>query len=198
MTATVRRATEADVRPLSLVLARAFREDPVHRWMFPTEGDWALRSERFFRRLSHDMLDDGGVTTNDALEGGAIWFPPQRQSVSLAVQAARTLGMLWVLGRHARRVGRGFAALDPGRPTEPHWYLGILGTDPRHQGRGVASALLAPTLADCDAEGLPAYLESSREENLPFYMRHGFEVVERICLGANGPPVWRMRRGPRS
>ena len=47
-------------------------------------------------------------------------------------------------------------------PREPHHYLALIGTDPAHQGRGIGTALLEPVLARCDAEGLPAYLESSK------------------------------------
>jgi ribosomal protein S18 acetylase RimI-like enzyme len=81
-------------------------------------------------------------------------------------------------------------------PHERHWYLPVLGTDPAHQGRGVGSALLTPVLARADAEGLPVYLESSKEKNIPFYRRHGFEVVSTIRL-EDGPAIWPMLRTPR-
>ncbi len=48
------------------------------------------------------------------------------------------------------------------------------------QGKGVGGALMRPVLEHCDAEGIPCYLESSKERNLPFYRRHGFEVVEEL------------------
>ena len=52
-------------------------------------------------------------------------------------------------------------------------------------------------LDHCDAEGTPCYLESSKERNLAFYRRHGFEVVEEVLLPGDGPPLWTMWREPR-
>ena len=66
---------------------------------------------------------------------------------------------------------------------------------PVAQGRGLGSSVLAPVLGRCDDEGLGAYLESSKEENLAFYSRHGFEVTEEVQL-PGGPPVWLMWRDP--
>ena len=51
-------------------------------------------------------------------------------------------------------------------------------------------------LERCDREGIPAYLESSKEKNVPFYRRHGFEVTREIQL-PNGPMLWAMWRQPR-
>jgi hypothetical protein len=55
---------------------------------------------------------------------------------------------------------------------------------------------MEPVLARCDAEGLPAYLESSKHANIAFYGRHGFEVTDEVTL-PDGPTVWCMWREPR-
>src|SRR5207244_268107 len=79
---------------------------------------------------------------------------------------------------------------------EPHYYLAILGTDPRFQRTGAGTAALAPVLERCDNEGLAAYLETQKEENLAYYRRHGFEMIQ--MLEVRGvPPIWTMLRKPR-
>ncbi len=87
--------------------------------------------------------------------------------------------------------------VDSLHPKEPHWYLATLGTAPERQGQGVGAALLQPVLDRADEDGMPAYLESSKERNVPFYARFGFEVVEELHSKASGPPMWRMWREPR-
>jgi ribosomal protein S18 acetylase RimI-like enzyme len=56
--------------------------------------------------------------------------------------------------------------------------------------------LLTQALARCDADGLPAYLESSNPRNIPLYQRHGFEILGRIQVG-DSPVLTPMRRPPR-
>ena len=77
-----------------------------------------------------------------------------------------------------------------------HWYLSVLGTDPDRQGKGIGAALVQPVLDLCDAEGLGAYLESSKESNIPYYRRFGFEVSGELRF-RGGPPIWPMWRDPR-
>ncbi len=52
-------------------------------------------------------------------------------------------------------------------------------------------------LHEVDAEGLPAYLESSKESNLSFYNQHGFEVTGEIHTPRGGPTLWLMWRHAR-
>ena len=86
--------------------------------------------------------------------------------------------------------------MEKKHPREPHWYLAVLGTDPQHQGKGHGSAVLEPVLDRCDLEGVPAYLESSKEANVPFYERHGFQVTDTHDF-PKGPRIWLMWRDPR-
>ena len=137
----------------------------------------------------------GAFTTNDR-QGAAIWRNPKAGPPDFWERMRMALFFLPALGRRTFSVGRALEDLMAQHPAEPHWYLGVLGTDPAHQGRGVGSALLAPILARCDATAHAAYLEASRIENVPFYQRCGFEVVGEYEL-RDGPKVWRMHRTPR-
>jgi len=193
----VRPARTDDLRAVSLVLARAFRDDPVHRWILPGEFDWALASDAFFAMVMRDMLRHQSVFTTDAREGAALWIPPYPKPATLRERLAMALRWYAALGRRASEVGVQLARIERAHPPEPHWYLAVLGTDPRHQGRGVGSALLAPILARCDADRVPAYLESSKRSNVPFYERHGFRVLGELAI-AGGPVIWRMQREVRA
>lgn len=82
-------------------------------------------------------------------------------------------------------------------PEEPHWYLGVLGSDPTFRGAGYGRALMDSRLAHCDAEAAPAYLESSKPDNIPYYERFGFVVTGELALPDGGPTLWQMWRAPR-
>ena len=193
----VRNARPGDLRPVSLVLARAFRDDPVHRWILPGEFDWAVASDSFFAMVMSDMLRHDSVFTTEAREGAALWIPPYPQPAALRDRLAMAARWYAALGRRSKEVGEQLARIERAHPREPHWYLAVLGTDPRHQGRGVGSALLAPILARCDADRVPAYLESSKRTNVPFYERHGFRVIGELAI-EGGPVIWRMLREARA
>jgi ribosomal protein S18 acetylase RimI-like enzyme len=196
MSVAVREAHRDDLRALSLLLARAFRSDPVHRWILPRDFDWALASDGFFAMVIRDVMRNGGVLTTEAREGAALWVPPYPKPASRRERLDMIGRWYLAVGRRATRVGLQLARIEGAHPLEPHWYLAVLGTDPRHQGRGVGSALLAPILARCDSDRIPAYLESSKRENVPFYERHGFRVLGEIVF-RDGPTVWRMQRDAR-
>lgn len=49
------------------------------------------------------------------------------------------------------------------------WYLAILGVDHAYQGLGHGARLMKHALALVDAQGLPAYLESSNPMNISLY-----------------------------
>ena len=64
---------------------------------------------------------------------------------------------------------------------------------PTHQGRGLATAVLAPGLATADAEGWDAWLETSKPGNKAFYAGRGFTDVRPVEI-PDGPATWWIRR----
>lgn len=89
-----------------------------------------------------------------------------------------------------------FEKIGAHRSTKPHWYLPLIGIDPRHQGQGLGSMLLRHTLAECDRDGTAAYLEASNWRNVPFYERHGFQLRGEIRVG-DSPTLFAMVRALR-
>jgi ribosomal protein S18 acetylase RimI-like enzyme len=196
---TPRRAVEADVPALSRALARAFHDDPVACWSSPRETGRLRMLERFHGARLRQALREQEVWTSPGLEGAALWLPPgcwrstPREDLELA-RCMVTPRLVWRMPLVFAGFLRGIERHHPAE--QPHWYLAVLGTEPAAQGRGIGSALLSPVLSRCDADGVGAYLESSKERNIAFYARHGFRVTRELRL-PRGPSMWAMWREPR-
>jgi GNAT superfamily N-acetyltransferase len=184
------------------VLADAFDDDPVMRFIVPNDARYRDRLTRLFRIELGEMLrlettwvvDDGGMA------GVAVWAPPDRWKQSPWAVARTAIPALRVFGRHIRPAVGVLNAVEGAHPeTPPHWYLGTLGTASDHQGRGVGGLLLRAVLDRCDTDGVAAYLESSKPANVPYYERFGFTPRGELALPGGGPtivPMWREPAPP--
>jgi GNAT superfamily N-acetyltransferase len=192
----VRQATDDDIRPLAAALARAFHDDPAMIWLFGERANPRLRHlVRWFRSEARRHVRQGEVLVASSHEGASCWDPPGHWSVSWAQLLRAAPLITTTIGPRIPRALKGLELIERAHPRDAHWYLAVLGTDPPHQGKGVGAALVEPVLARCDAEGLGAYLESSKEQNVPYYQRFGFAVTGQIDL-PDGPPLWPMWRDP--
>jgi ribosomal protein S18 acetylase RimI-like enzyme len=190
----IRKADRADVAALAGALARAFDDDPVMAWLFPDPARRRLTLPRFFSaHLTKIVLPHGEVYTTGDVAGGALWEPPGKWRLGVGGQLRMLPDFIRLFGTRLAIASRGLNLVEANHPQELHWYLAVLGTDPAHQGHGVGSTLMTPILEHCDHEGMPAYLESSKESNIAFYSRHGFKVTGEIRL-PGGPLVWPMWR----
>jgi len=197
-TPTVRRATAADAPAITDMLVRAFDDDPVSNFMFAGPRRRRLGLHSFFRsELGHHYLPHGQVYVTNDLSGAALWGPPGRvrHPVLELLQLLPTAPFL--LSPHTISAVKLLFTVEGLHPTEPHWYLFTLGTAPERQGQGVGSALLRAMLTLIDEAGEPAYLESSKQRNVPLYARFGFQVIHQIPSKSGSPPIWRMWREPR-
>ena len=182
--------------PLAESLAAAFERDPVWNWLLDGQRDTRRRLERFFAlELEHVILPAGTAYTADDLPGAALVLPPGRWRVPVPAQLKNGPGMLRVFGR---RVGHALAflkRLESRHLRDPHLYFPYIGVAPPHQGQGIGAALMAPTIEQADAQGLPCYLEASSPDNARLYRRLGFTDVEEVSF-LGSPPVALMRRDP--
>jgi len=197
---SVRKATLADVPRLAQALASAFQDDPVIAWIFPDEQRRRTVLPAFMefrlRKLAF-LHDEVWMAAGGA--AAAVWFPPPgRWQLSRAQRLRLLPPLVRFLGLRTASVLGGLERMEREHPRDrSHWYLFILGTEPAAQGRGLGSALLAQVLARVDANGMPAYLESSNERNIAWYRRHGFEITGEVAI-PGGPRIWPMWREPRA
>lgn len=191
-TTTVRTATAVDVPALAATFAEAFRTDPVMVWCYPDPERRARALPAFFRIALDHIVPFGGVESVQGHVAGAIWVPPDAE-----LDEETFVGeVLDASGVDAPRVAEAFELLGEHHPADAaHQYLFILGTRDAWQSRGLGSALLRSVTADCDRDGLGAYLEATSERNRWLYERHGFEVTRELHL-PDGPPLWCMWRAP--
>jgi GNAT superfamily N-acetyltransferase len=202
----VERVRPGEDHAVVATLARAFHDDPLFNFFMPD-----------LVRQAHGLLTFMGAGYADAqpfgetwsahsetgkFAGAAVWLPPGayprggRREMLTYVRGARTFT------RVGRRLGasiRLLSAVDKAHHAlgVPHWYLAILGVDPSFQRSGAGTALLRPVLDRCDDEGAIAYLETQKPENVPWYGRHGFDLVD--TLEVRGcPPIWTLLREPRA
>jgi GNAT superfamily N-acetyltransferase len=192
----IRVMTIEDVKPVAGSLARAFADDPLQVWAIPDEERRVpLLEDCFAVLLEHLDLAYGLSYCDEHASTAAVWLPPVlRKPSAVAIEALATLDSR--LGHAGPRLHAAQDAMDAVRPATPHYYLQGLGTDPPFQGHGLGSAAMQPVLARCDKEHAPAYLESTKERNLPFYERHGFKVTGTIDVKPDGPRLWTMWRNP--
>lgn len=200
MAIETRPARRSDVPALARVLGRAFHDDPVMSWLQPDVARRAAALAGFFGAFTrYHYLNGGGVEVAESESGigaAALWDPPGKWAPSGREQIAMLPGVLRAFRGRMREARMLTELMKATHPEEPHWYLGIIGSDPDVRGGGFGHRLMGSRLDRCDAEGAPAYLESSNFDNIAYYNRFGFDVTGEIVI-PGGPTLWPMWRPAR-
>jgi len=174
-------------------ITMAFASDPVTRWVFRDANVYLTYWPRVVKAFGGAAFAKGTADSIDDCGGVALWLSP---GVGSDEEAMGALAAEAVPAADQDEVFGFMGQMGEFHPTEPHWYLPLIGVDVTMQGRGYGSALLRHALERCDRDRLPAYLEATSPLNKPLYERHGFEELGVIQAGSS-PPLWPMRRDPR-
>jgi len=194
----------SDIDDAAVVAARAFQTDPFFEHLAPPSMLRARGLALYMRAALKNAGPKGrilSVLAEGRICGVALWVGPGGYPPPARNQVAQLVGMVHAFAprpRMAPKAYRYVRAIEKAHPHEPMWYLQVLATDPEHQRRGVGAALLAPVLADCDEQGLPAYLETQKFDNLAYYRQHGFALEQTLKPVPGGPSLWTMVRQPRT
>jgi GNAT superfamily N-acetyltransferase len=192
--ADVRTASKADLDGLTAVITAAFAEDPLWRWAFAELRDL----EVWWRFLISSVLRYPNTYIAGDFAAAAVWVPPGGVELTEEEEARVPRVLEQLVGERAADVLALLGEFDGSHPhDQEHYYLSLLGTDPRERGKGIGMGLLAHCLEIVDAEGLPAYLESSNPANDARYERLGFAPHGSFSTPDGRHSVTTMWREPR-
>ena len=189
----VKTAKESDEASVIDSLTLAFVADPATRWVWPDPHKYLLNFSSFARAFGGKAFSNNTAYYIENYSGAALWLPP-----NVYPDVDQLIALLQSSGsEYAQKDGpEVFEKMSSYHPSEPHWYLPLLGVDPLYHGKGLGSALMNHAIVECDMDNKFAYLESSNPKNISFYERLGFELLGKIQVNTF-PTIFPMLRKPR-
>jgi ribosomal protein S18 acetylase RimI-like enzyme len=192
-TPIVKTVTASDEAPTIDVVVLAFSADPGARWTWPDPQQYLRHFSSFVKAFGGKAFTHRSAYYVDGYAGAALWLPPD---VHPDENVLITLLQRTAPEQIQKEIFAVFEQMGRYHPSQPHWYLPLIGVDPFQQGKGFGSALMQHALLQCDRGHAPAYLESTNSANIPLYERHGFKVLDTIQVGSS-PPIFPMLRAAR-
>ncbi|MBN9633394.1 MAG: GNAT family N-acetyltransferase [Actinobacteria bacterium] len=198
----VRTATTADVEAVTATLALAFRDDPVWGPALIAADGGTEHLLPFWRPYVEGAVAHGTLFLSDGPAGEAatvaVWVPPGADELTPEQEHQLDVLLADVLSPDRFAAYERLLTLFEGaRPRErSHMYLSLLATHPDHRGRGIGQRLLAQNVARFDADGVPAYLESTNPANDHRYERAGFRPIGGFRAVLDDAQVTTMWREP--
>jgi ribosomal protein S18 acetylase RimI-like enzyme len=188
-------ASPADIDEAVNCLAAAFAQDAITGFLLQPGPSYHDRVTQFFSLLMRarialkmPVLVARG---SDGIEGASMGYSTVRP------EWPRSLTEEWVRFENAipgltDRMAIYDEVANKYKPSAPHYYLGVIGTDPNLHGRGVGTQLLKSFCEASANDPLSSgvYLETANPSNVRFYEGAGFVETGRGNLG--GVTLWCM------
>ena len=191
---TVVDARKRDLDVLSKVIAGAFRDLAVSRWLIPDPDARRTIFPGYFRILLQHAMTAGLVSTTPRRTAAAVWLPATRPAPPPDGYIGR---LAEITGPFLERFVTFETELARRHPAGVfHHYLAILAVRPEAQGQGTGTALLQAHHATYDWQGIATYLEASGERTRDLYLRHGYTDHGEPIELPDGPTMYPMVRIP--
>lgn len=191
----IRSAAASDLDPVVHCLVAAFAADPITGFLLGSGPGYADRLRAFFSLLLRARLALGSpVLVARGAEGvlGAAMGNPASPSSWPDHLEQEWSGLESLAPGFDERAARYEQVAERCKPAVPHYYLGVIGTHPDMQGRGIGNQLIRSfcDLSAADPESGGVYLETANPSNVRFYQRAGFAVTGEGSLGTGN--LWCM------
>ncbi|HME53961.1 MAG TPA: GNAT family N-acetyltransferase [Candidatus Lokiarchaeia archaeon] len=185
------------------VLTRAFYDYPEYVQLLPNPEKRKQKLPIMFEVFTKYCLNDGIVlvtSSNGPLEGVLMYIPPPAEIGGGDIIRAGALKIPFKIGlgfiQGELRIMKAVSNARKTHATIPHAYLFLLAVDQPYQKQGFAAALMDHMLNALDKENLGCYLETTAPENVDYYRRYNFDLVETKNVPGTSLTIHMMMRQP--
>lgn len=191
-----------DIAHLANVLAAAFREDPIFRYIFQTEKKYDKCAAWMFSTwIRWAILFGNAWMTEDRK---AVVLMRSMRSPKMSLFSMIRAGMLLTPVKLGFKSFRRFyfqvvTVLDKKHEeimgTERHWYGWMIGVTPEQKGLG--RDLMNYCFRLADDYHIPIFLETATQRNVALYNHKQFEVRDKVKFAPGDFNLYFMVRNPR-
>jgi len=129
-TLPIQSATTVDANRCFHALTQAFENDPVCRWVWPDDRQYWAAFPRFAEAFGGKALRLATAFHIEDFSGVSLWLPPgEEPNAHSVIQVLHNT----VANDVQEAVFSMFEQMDSYHPTEPYWYLPLIGVVPRCQ-----------------------------------------------------------------
>jgi ribosomal protein S18 acetylase RimI-like enzyme len=176
----------------SEVLSVAMVSNPIHAAVLCGQGEAERQQlEDMFLEMLIERPREVFVAKHESMIVGVLRSqecheePASQERVAVEVDEA-------ALDDTDTRIAHWLRVWDEVDPLEPHRHLGPVGVLPQHQGHGIGSMMMESFCSQVDENGEPAYLETDRVENVGFYEKFKFRLIDEADIfGVKNYFMWR-------
>ena len=167
------------------LLQLSFKDDSQFQKLFTHEKNPDKMTQLFYFILKSG-LKEGGIFIKDSPEmnGVAMLIPagiPKKTFAAFSFTAFarllftykfKTIMRLMTLAKYMMKIHKRIIPRQ-------HYYLSIIGVNPKYQGQGIGKKLLLSINNAMDQKQMPIYLETQNKKNVSIYNKYGFQVVHK-------------------
>ena len=176
----MRKAEYKDKAIVTNILAVSFKNDP--------QVNWYLEESRNRNKLNilvdyvfEETIRKGEIYISKDNMAAALWNSDKKEKFSLNY-ILRNLSFLFRIGIKStiRILKMNKLTYSQYPKNRSYSHLHLIGVLPEAQGKGLASSLMNPILAEKKANKIPVYLETANQKNVEIYKRKGFNIYNSI------------------
>lgn len=197
--------TPADFTIASFLLAEAFFDNPSHIYIFPDQStrfralQWALKINLDLNLNQPDsnghsfaLVETAKLPGTRQIKAMGFWNPPNPSSETISLLSQVRTGWLTIPLRYGwkvwQRLTEVMSSMEKIKKTvtrdNPVWYLNNMVVAKKLRGNSLGTQLLQTQIQSVVApSGFPAILMTQKVDNVHFYERLGFEIVDQSIIG---------------
>ena len=187
----LRKAEHKDKAVVTNILAVSFKNEPIVNW-FLEESRNRNKLNILIDYVFEETIRKGEIYLSEDNMAAALWNSDKKENFSLNF-ILRNLSFLFRIGiKSTIRISKMNKITYSQYPENRSYsHLHLIGVLPEAQGKGLASSLMNPILAEKKANKIPVYLETANLKNVEIYKRKGFSVFNTIQT--ENPTIYCMR-----